>query len=103
MEYDGNMAIAKGRHIRRIGKRNQVTIPAEILEELHLGPGVEVEVARVDGEVRVKRAAGPVTRARGLLKRPDQRSLTMEEEAVATRDAEEEIATARYLRANDRG
>jgi AbrB family looped-hinge helix DNA binding protein len=98
MEYDGGMAIAKGRHIRRIGKRNQVTIPADILEELHLGPGVEVEVTKEGRGLRIRPVQDPIAYASGLLRRPGQRVLSDEELEVAIREASQEAATRRYLR-----
>lgn len=60
--------IAK-RHSRitRVGKRNQVTIPAALLRELGVEPGDQVEVAlKDDGAIGITRAMDPFERLREL-------------------------------------
>lgn len=61
--------IKKARHVTRVGKRNQVTIPAAMLRALDVAPGTFIEVAIEDGEIRLSRMVDPVDRAYGLLKR----------------------------------
>ena len=48
--------IEQRRHVTRINKRNQVTIPAEMLHDLGLAPGDEVEVEEADGKLAVRKA-----------------------------------------------
>ncbi|MEP7217201.1 MAG: AbrB/MazE/SpoVT family DNA-binding domain-containing protein [Anaerolineaceae bacterium] len=44
----------------RIGKRNQVTIPADVLRALDLGPGAEVQIElKADGTAVLSKPADP--------------------------------------------
>ena len=48
------------RRLKKIGGSVALFIPPEMLEELHLEPGAEVEVVAEGGSIRVRRAeAGP--------------------------------------------
>ena len=48
------------RRLKKIGGSVALFIPPEMLEELHLEPGAEVEVVSEGGSIRVRRAeAGP--------------------------------------------
>lgn len=60
--------IAKNRpHRTRIGKRNQVTIPAEMLRDLEIGPGDEVEVIlSAQGSIGITKPMDPFERLREL-------------------------------------
>ena len=58
--------IAKpGPHRTRVGKRNQVTIPAAMLRELGVSPGQQVEIS-IDGEegLRVTAVDDPLEKLR---------------------------------------
>jgi AbrB family looped-hinge helix DNA binding protein len=90
--------ILKRRHITRVGKRNQVTIPVEMLRALGVGPGDRVEVSRDDGVLSIRKAEDAVDRAFGLLKRPGQPTRAIEDMKRASRAAEDEAAAARYAR-----
>lgn len=46
-------------HITRIGKRNQVTIPAEMLRKLGLAPGDRVGVVLEDDTILVEKSPDP--------------------------------------------
>ena len=46
-------------HTTRIGKRNQVTIPAEILRKLDLAPGDRVGIAMKDDAIVVEKSLDP--------------------------------------------
>src|SRR5688572_23981811 len=91
------MAIAR-RHRTRVGKRNQVTIPAAMLRELGVKPGDPVEISAGEHRVTVTRADDPVSRFMGILWRPDLPVLSDEELEAEIKRASEEGATRRYLR-----
>lgn len=57
------------RHTTRIGKRNQVTIPAQMLRDLGLGPGDRVDVTEVAGALSIAPGADAVAEAFGMLRR----------------------------------
>lgn len=83
----------------RIGKRNQVTLPAEMLRVLGLRPGEAVTLSLREGTaIEVAKAADPVAHAFGLLHRPGQKTLSEEELNEAIREAASTAATERYLR-----
>ena len=53
------------KHVTRIGKRNQVTIPAAMLRKLGLAPGEQVEITvDEDRQLAVKKAEDPFERLR---------------------------------------
>ena len=55
------------RHVTRIGKRNQVTIPAAMLRRLGLAPGEQVEITvDEDGRLAVAKVEDPFERLRRL-------------------------------------
>lgn len=89
--------------LTRVGKRNQVTIPAEILRDLEIVPGGHVEVSEEGGEIRIRKAQDPIDRAYGLLHRPGRAALTIEELNREARKEREEAAWARYRRADESG
>lgn len=86
------------RHRTRIGKRNQVTIPAATLRRLGVGPGDHVDIVEEDGKVRIESVHDWVDRTYGMLHRPGMPVLSIEELEVEIKRAREEAATARYLR-----
>jgi AbrB family looped-hinge helix DNA binding protein len=100
--------IEQRRHVTRINKRNQVTIPAEMLRDLGLEPGDEVEVEEAGGKLAVTKLSRPaktkqeyldaIERASGSLWRPNNPVLSDEELEEAIRVASEEGATERYRR-----
>jgi len=104
--------IREGRHVTRINKRNQVTIPAEMLRDLGLAPGDEVEMEESDGKLAVRKADRPagtvgefrnaIERASGLLWRPRNPTRSDEELEEAIRVASDEGATERYRRSLSR-
>jgi AbrB family looped-hinge helix DNA binding protein len=59
----------------KVGPKGQVVIPKAIRDRLGIGPGDDVEIERVDGEVRIH-PAQPQPRLRGLLKRDPPDRLT---------------------------
>ncbi|MGK2966352.1 MAG: AbrB/MazE/SpoVT family DNA-binding domain-containing protein [Tepidiformaceae bacterium] len=86
-------------HITRVGKRNTVTIPVEMLRRRGWKPGDQIVVSDEEGEpLTIETNEAAVDRVYGMLKRPGQPSLTDEELEEAIRTASEEAAAARYLR-----
>jgi AbrB family looped-hinge helix DNA binding protein len=72
-----------------ITAKGQVTLRKDVLAHLGVGPGDKIEVARLPGgaiEVRAART-GKISDAFGLLKRPGQPVLTIEEMNEAIADA----------------
>ncbi len=86
------------RHITKVGKRNQVTIPAAMLRELELAPGDGVILTADDGNIRIHSVETAIKHASGLLYRPDNQVLTDEELEEDIRRARAEAAVARYER-----
>lgn len=84
--------------ITRIGKRNQVTIPAEMLRKLGLEPGERVGVAVEDDHLVIERAENPVKRVSGMLYRPEGPHLSDEELHQAIRDATARAAAEKHAR-----
>ncbi len=78
------------RHITRVGKRNQVTIPANMLRELGVGPGEQVEVSQSNGALVLRKAGDPIARASGMLHDPARKPVSEEELAAVERQAREE-------------
>lgn len=98
------MANTKTRHRTKVGKRNQVTIPASMLRELGVAPGQSVELEVVGRQVVVRNAMDAIDRAYGILKRMGVQPLTVVTLDDAIREARElrqERATARYERMLD--
>jgi AbrB family looped-hinge helix DNA binding protein len=67
------------KHVTRVGKRNQVTIPARFLKDLGLAPGQAVEVAESEGEIQIRKAEDAWSRFIGFLHRPGIAPLSDEE------------------------
>jgi AbrB family looped-hinge helix DNA binding protein len=91
------------RQTSRIGKRNQVTIPADVLRALGVGPGdtVEVEVRRANSDRREmtdEEAAAAVEGAFGALWRPGMPVLEIDELEEVIAQAAEDAAIARCRR-----
>jgi len=63
----------------RVGKRNQVTIPAEMLRHLGVAAGEDVEVLEGDGSVTIRKADDPIARAYGMLHGPGEKPLEIDE------------------------
>ena len=96
------------RHVTRVGKGNEVTIPADLLRELGVGPGERVEMLRENGSVVLRKPnrsvdRNAVDRAYGILhdRDRDREPLTDDELEDAIREASQEAATRRYLRSFD--
>lgn len=90
--------IRKSSHITRVGKRNQVTIPAAMLRSLGVAPGDRLQISGDDGVLKLKKAEDPVDRAYGLLRQRATKAVPIEDMRRAARDAEDEDAARRYLR-----
>ncbi|MEX1104077.1 MAG: AbrB/MazE/SpoVT family DNA-binding domain-containing protein [Dehalococcoidia bacterium] len=87
------------RHSTRIGKRNQVTIPAATLRRMGLKPGDRVDVVEdEDGKVRLETLGDWIARSYGALYRLGTPVLSDEELELEIKRASEEAATKRYLR-----
>jgi AbrB family looped-hinge helix DNA binding protein len=84
----------KTRNVTRVGKRNQVTIPAAMLRVLGLGPGEAVRVAQVDGRIEITPAEDPVARAYGMLRKYGAPVLTNEELLQVIEEARQARAAA---------
>lgn len=83
----------------RIGKRNQVTIPAQMLRALGLKPGEAVTLSlRDNSAIEVARANDPIAHALGLLYRPGVKPLSDEELEDAIDEAASAAATERHIR-----
>ena len=82
----------------RIGKRNQVTLPAATLRRLGLRPGDAVEIQDEESRVSIRKADDPISRLMGILWRPDLPVLSDDELEAEIKRASEEGATRRYLR-----
>lgn len=62
--------------------KGQITLRQSVLEHLHVGPGDKVTVGLLpDGRIEMRAAAGghSISRARGMLRRPGQRPVSIEE------------------------
>ncbi|MCZ2109933.1 MAG: AbrB/MazE/SpoVT family DNA-binding domain-containing protein [Dehalococcoidia bacterium] len=85
-------------HITRIGKRNQVTIPAAMLRKLGLESGECVGVAVEDDRLVIERAENPVKRVSGMLYRAEGPHLSDEELREAIREATAQAAAEKHAR-----
>lgn len=64
----------------KVTSKGQITIPKKIREKLHLGPGDKVNfVEDSNGEIRIYPQKKPIGRLRGILHRPGQEALSVEE------------------------
>ncbi len=65
--------------------KGQTTLPKDVRKLLGLQPGDKLRYILLDGEVRILRAR-PVLDLEGALKRPGQKTVTLDEmdEAIAT-------------------
>ncbi|MEX0784480.1 MAG: AbrB/MazE/SpoVT family DNA-binding domain-containing protein [Dehalococcoidia bacterium] len=87
------------RHRTRIGKRNQVTIPAATLRRMGLKPGDRVDIVEeADGVVRIETVRQWVERTAGMLHRAGTPALSIEELEAEIKRARTEAATASHLR-----
>ncbi len=84
--------IRKASHVTRVGKRNQVTIPAAMLRALGVAPGDRVEVSGDDGVLSLRKAEDPFERLRRLRVRAGVPELSDEEIALAITEARLERA-----------
>jgi AbrB family looped-hinge helix DNA binding protein len=77
--------------------KGQVTIPKEIRERLGLGQGDRLDfVVEADGSVRIRPLARSPADLYGLLERPDQAPVTIEDmEAALLEDVADEAARQR--------
>lgn len=63
-----------------VTSKGQITIPKEVRDALRVDTGDQVEFTINDGgEVVVRSLSGDVRRLRGILKRPGQRAVSVEE------------------------
>lgn len=63
-----------------ITSKGQITLPKEVREALRVSTGDQIDfVINERGEVTVHSALGDVRRLRGMLKRPGQRAISVEE------------------------
>lgn len=92
--------IAKSdRHRTRVGKRNQITIPAAMLRQLGVAPGQQVEMwVDEEARIRVEKAEDAIDKALGLLYTEGLPHLTDAQLREAIREASQNVATQRYLR-----
>ncbi|MGI8925819.1 MAG: AbrB/MazE/SpoVT family DNA-binding domain-containing protein [Tepidiformaceae bacterium] len=74
------------RHITRVGKRNQVTIPASMLRALCVSPGEHVLLRMADGNLALEKAEDPLRRLSGMFHVPGAPMLTAEDERHAARE-----------------
>lgn len=82
----------------RVGKRNQVTIPAAMLRHLGVAPGESVEVVEAGDSITIRKADDVLSRAAGMLYRPGAAPLTVEEMNELIRKGMDEAAMRRYRR-----
>jgi len=81
--------IRKPSHVTRVGKRNQVTIPAAMLRALGVAPGDQVEVTGDDGVLSLRKAEDPFERLRQIAKEAGAPRLSNDEIVVAVRELDE--------------
>lgn len=62
----------------KITAKGQTTLPKHIRDALDLKPGDTLRYISMDGEVRIVKAK-PVTDLSGVLRRPDQRPVSLED------------------------
>jgi len=62
----------------KITAKGQTTLPKEVRSALHLEPGDTLRYLLLDGEVRILRAR-PVLEIQGMLHRPGQKPVTLDE------------------------
>ena len=62
----------------KITAKGQTTLPKDVRAALHLEPGDTLRYLLLDGEVRILRAR-PVSELQGMLHRPDQKPVTIDE------------------------
>lgn len=94
--YNGRM---RKSHITRVGKRNTVTIPVEMLRRRGWKPGDQIVVSDEEGEpLTIETNEAAVDRVYGMLKRPGQPSLSDEELEQAIEDARAEHIEERIRR-----
>ena len=84
-------------HTTRIGKRNQVTIPAEILRKLDLAPGDRVGIAMKDDAIVVEKSLDPFEALEKFREELALGPMSTEEIVEMIHDAREERAN-RLLR-----
>jgi AbrB family looped-hinge helix DNA binding protein len=66
--------------IATMTSKGQITVPKDVRDELHLVPGSKVMFVRIGpGHVRIVPRTGKLEDLFGILHRPGQRALTIEE------------------------
>ena len=72
-------------HESTVTTKGQTTLPKDVRKALGLQPGDKLRYILLDGEIRLLRVR-PVLDLEGALKRPGQKTVTLEEmeEAIAT-------------------
>jgi antitoxin PrlF len=72
-------------HESTVTTKGQTTLPKDVRKALGLQPGDKLRYILLDGEIRLLKAR-PVLDLEGALKRPGQKTVTLEEmeEAIAT-------------------
>ncbi len=96
------MIAKKLRHRTKVGKRNQVTIPAEILRALGVKPGAEIQIdLATDGSVTMSKALDPFAELARLRNSLDYPRLSPEEFELAIEEGQRlraQLATEKYER-----
>ena len=82
----------------RVGKRNQVTIPAAMLRRLGVAPGESVEVVEDGDAITIRRADDALSRAAGMLHTPGAPTLSIEQMNELIRKGYDERAKDRLSR-----
>lgn len=62
----------------KITAKGQTTLPKDVRAALHLKPGDTLRYLLLDGEVRILRAR-PVSELEGMLQRPGQKPVSLDE------------------------
>ncbi len=76
----------------RVGKRNQVTIPAAMLRALGVAPGDRVEVSGEDGVLSLRKAEDPFERLRQIAAEAGAPRLSDDEIVAAVAQARLDMA-----------
>ncbi len=68
----------------KLTSKGQTTLPKDVRAALHLEPGDTLRYLVLDGEVRILKAR-PLAELKGILKRPGQKPVSLDEmdEAIA--------------------
>lgn len=64
----------------KVTSKGQITIPKKIREKLNISPGDKINfVEENDGEIKIYPQKKSIERLKGILHRPDQKALSIEE------------------------